>query len=273
MARAVWVLDRPNPAGRPVEGTTLIAGLGKLRRRGADPDAPRADAGRARPLVHRPFQARRRLSRDRDGGLCSPTPRPASAGRPTGCGSTRRPTRPTSTWRAAMPGTVMLEGATLSEGRGTTRPLELFGAPDIDAPRGDRGDARPGAAVARRLHAARHQLRADLPQACRTACAAACTSTPRATPTTMRRSSRGGCRRWRSRRSARLFPDYDLWRDFPYEYAFGKLPIDVINGGPGLREWVDDAGAEAGDLDALARARRGGVGRRAQARSCSTRAR
>ena len=36
-------------------------------------------------------------------------------------------------------GTVMLEGATLSEGRGTTRPLELFGAPDIDAPRGHRG--------------------------------------------------------------------------------------------------------------------------------------
>ena len=40
-----------------------------------------------------------------------------------------------------------------------------------------------------------------------------------------------------------LFPDYDLWRDFPYEYAFGKLPIDVINGGPALREWVDDAAA------------------------------
>ena len=30
-------------------------------------------------------------------------------------------------------GTVMLEGTTLSEGRGTTRPLELFGAPDLDA--------------------------------------------------------------------------------------------------------------------------------------------
>jgi hypothetical protein len=49
-----------------------------------------------------------------------------------------------------------------------------------------------------------------------------------------------------------LFPDYDLWRDFPYEYAFGKLPIDVINGGPGLREWVDDSEAAPGDLDALA---------------------
>ncbi len=32
-------------------------------------------------------------------------------------------------------GTVMLEGTTLSEGRGTTRPLELFGAPDLDAER------------------------------------------------------------------------------------------------------------------------------------------
>ena len=49
----------------------------------------------------------------------------------------------------------------------------------------------------------------------------------------------------------RLRPDYDLWRDFPYEYEFGKLAIDVINGSPLLREWVDDAGAERGDLDAL----------------------
>jgi uncharacterized protein YbbC (DUF1343 family) len=47
-----------------------------------------------------------------------------------------------------------------------------------------------------------------------------------------------------------LYPDYDLWRDFPYEYAFGKLPIDVINGSPLLREWVDGDSAPA-DLDAL----------------------
>ncbi len=48
-----------------------------------------------------------------------------------------------------------------------------------------------------------------------------------------------------------LYPDYDLWRDFPYEYEFDKLAIDVINGGPGLREWVDDAAATPADLDAL----------------------
>jgi hypothetical protein len=50
----------------------------------------------------------------------------------------------------------------------------------------------------------------------------------------------------------RLYPDYPLWRDFPYEYEHDRLAIDVINGGPALREWVDDAGAAPGDLDALA---------------------
>jgi hypothetical protein len=49
----------------------------------------------------------------------------------------------------------------------------------------------------------------------------------------------------------KLYADYDLWRDFPYEYVFDKLAIDVINGGPALREWVDDASAIAGDLDAI----------------------
>ena len=48
----------------------------------------------------------------------------------------------------------------------------------------------------------------------------------------------------------RLYPEYPLWRDFPYEYEFDRLAIDVINGGPALRDWVDDAAAMPGDLDA-----------------------
>src|SRR5690606_17850758 len=50
----------------------------------------------------------------------------------------------------------------------------------------------------------------------------------------------------------RLHPDYEIWRDFPYEYEFERLAIDVINGGPALRDWVDDSEATPGDLDALA---------------------
>jgi len=64
-------------------------------------------------------------------------------------------------------------------------------------------------------------------------------------------------RPWRAQALAfkairRLYPAYDLWRDFPYEYELGKLPIDVINGSPLLREWVDDPAATPADLDALA---------------------
>jgi hypothetical protein len=49
-----------------------------------------------------------------------------------------------------------------------------------------------------------------------------------------------------------LYPDYQLWRDFDYEYERGKLAIDVINGGPLLRDWVGDAAARPQDLDLLA---------------------
>ena len=67
--KAVWVLDRPNPAGRPVEGTLLRPGWESFV--GAAPmvDAPRADDGRDGALVHPPLRPRRRLPRDRNGGL------------------------------------------------------------------------------------------------------------------------------------------------------------------------------------------------------------
>ncbi|MGZ3256247.1 MAG: DUF1343 domain-containing protein, partial [Croceibacterium sp.] len=50
----------------------------------------------------------------------------------------------------------------------------------------------------------------------------------------------------------RLHPEYSIWRDFAYEYEFDRLAIDVINGGSGLRDWVDDSVAKPGDLDAIA---------------------
>jgi hypothetical protein len=51
----------------------------------------------------------------------------------------------------------------------------------------------------------------------------------------------------------RLHPDYPLWRDFHYEYEKERLAIDIINGGPQLREWVDDATSTPADLDAITR--------------------
>ena len=59
--KAVWVLDRPNPVGRPVEGLTLRARLGELRRGGVAAHAPRPHHRRAGALVRRDAKARRGL--------------------------------------------------------------------------------------------------------------------------------------------------------------------------------------------------------------------
>ena len=82
-------------------------------------------------------------------------------------------------------------------------------------------------------------------------CATACKSTP-----SRRFYDHNTFKPWRVQALAfkavrTLYPDYPLWRDFPYEYEFGKFAIDVINGGPGLREWVDDPSRTPVDLDAI----------------------
>jgi len=148
------------------------------------------------------------------------------------------------------PGTVMLEGTLLSEGRGTTRPLELFGAPDLEprallakmstlAPDWLRGCALRECWFEPTFHkhagklCAGVQIHAEAPA-----------------------YSHDAFRPWRLTALAfkalrALRPDYDLWRDFPYEYEQGRLAIDLINGGPRLREWVDDPAATPADLDAM----------------------
>ena len=45
------------------------------------------------------------------------------------------------------------------------------------------------------------------------------------------------------------YPNYELWREFAYEYETERLAIDLLSGGTFLRDWVDDAGAKASDFD------------------------
>src|SRR5450755_3254884 len=155
-------------------------------------------------------------------------------------------------WMArAYPGTVMLEGTTLSEGRGTTRSLEIFGAPDIDA----RAILKEMQSLAPRwLDGCRlrtcwfeptfHKHVGQLCQGLQIHTEGSGYGHQTFKP-------------WRIQALAfkairRLYPHYPLWRDFAYEYEHGKLAIDVINGSPLLREWVDNASAMPQDLDVLA---------------------
>ena len=50
----------------------------------------------------------------------------------------------------------------------------------------------------------------------------------------------------------KLNSEYELWRDFPYEYEEDRLAFDVINGGPSLREWIENPSTIANDLEAVA---------------------
>jgi uncharacterized protein YbbC (DUF1343 family) len=131
--KAVWVLDRPNPIGRPVEGLTLRAGWESFVGAGPMPMRHGLTLGE---LGHW-FVRTLRLDVDyRVVEMRGWQPEAAPGyGWPLGERTWINPSpNAPNLWMArCYPGTVMLEGATLSEGRGTTRPLELFGAPDLDS--------------------------------------------------------------------------------------------------------------------------------------------
>ena len=148
--KEVWVLDRPNPAGRPIEGLTLRAGWESFVGAGPMPMRHGLTLGELGHwfIEHFKLDVAYRVIEMEGYGR---TTRRAMAGRWVSApGSIPRPMRRILWMARAYAGTVMLEGATLSEGRGTTRPLEVFGAPDIDGARRDRGDARARAALAAR---------------------------------------------------------------------------------------------------------------------------
>jgi uncharacterized protein YbbC (DUF1343 family) len=245
--KAVWVLDRPNPAGRPVEGLTLRAGWESFVGAGAMPMRHGLTLGELGLwfISALKLDVEYRVI-EMEGWQPHAAP---GHGWPLGERTWINPSpNAPNLWMArAYAGTVMLEGATLSEGRGTTRPLELFGAPDIDA---------------RAVMNEMERLASQWLKGCRLR---ECWFEP-----TFHKHVGKLChgvqihtegpgydhdafRPWRIQALAfkairRLHPGYTLWRDFPYEYAFGKLPIDVINGSPLLREWVDDGSATPHDL-------------------------
>ena len=248
--KEVWVLDRPNPAGRPVEGLTLLPGWESFVGAGPMPMRHGLTLGELGKwfIDHYKLDVEYRVVEMED---YDPAAGPGF-GWPLGerAWINPSPNAPNLSMARAYAGTVMLEGTTLSEGRGTTRPLELFGAPDIDA----RKVIDTMRALAPQwLHGCRlrdvwfqptfhkHvgvlnngvQIHVEDPS-----------------------YDHEAFKPWRVQalgfKAIRaLYPDYDLWRDFPYEYVFDKLAIDVINGGPGLREWVDDSEGAPGDLDAI----------------------
>ena len=247
--KSVWVLDRPNPAGRPIEGLTLRPGWESFVGAGPIPMRHGLTLGELGKwfIAHFKLDVDYRVIEMQG---WEPEAAPGFGWPPERVWVNPSPNAANLNMARAYAGTVMLEGTTLSEGRGTTRALELFGAPDLE----------PREIMAEMERSAPDWL-------------AGCKLRDVTFQPTFHKHVGEMCRGvfihaegpfydhqafkpWRLQSLAfkairRLYPDYDLWRDFPYEYEFGKLAIDVINGSPLLREWVDDAAAEPADLDAV----------------------
>jgi uncharacterized protein YbbC (DUF1343 family) len=246
--KSVWVLDRPNPAGRPIEGSILIKGwesfvgpgplimrhgltIGELalwykdekkldldlriiRMKGYDPEA---GPGYGWPVFELSW--------------VNPSPNASSMN-----------------MARCFPGTVLFEGTNLSEGRGTTTPLEVAGAPDIN------------------FIPVLEQMDSLEPEWMKGCTVRPCTFEPTFDKHKGKVCSgihiyadnhlylhhhfkpyRLGAVLLKAIRLAR--PDYPLWREFLFEYEPGRMAIDLLSGGTFLREWVDDANAGFPDLD------------------------
>jgi uncharacterized protein YbbC (DUF1343 family) len=143
------------------------------------------------------------------------------------------PNIPTLDTAVVYPGSVIFEGTNVSEGRGTTRPFEILGAPYIEPDElisELRKDHLPGV-VFRPLHfqPTFHKF------ACEVCGGIQIHVTDRASlkPVIAGVAIISAIRR--------LYPDRLEWLQPPYEYVYDKLPFDVINGGSRLREQIEAA--------------------------------
>lgn len=250
--KSVWVLDRPNPAGRPIEGLSLRAGWESFVGAGPMPMRHGLTMGELGAW----FVAELKLDVDYRVITIQGWQPDAAPGHGWPLGEriwiNPSPNAPNLWMARAYAGTVMLEGTTLSEGRGTTRPLEIFGAPDIDAKAiiADMQALAPHWLKGCKLREiwfepTFHKHAGKLNHGVQIHCEGPYYDHTAFQP-------------WRIQALAfkairRLYPNYPLWRDFGYEYEFDRLAIDLINGSPLLRQWVDDPSAQPADLDALAR--------------------
>ncbi|MBL7716267.1 MAG: DUF1343 domain-containing protein [Bdellovibrionales bacterium] len=250
--KSIWVLDRPNPAGRPIEGMALQPGWQSFV--GAAAKIPMRH-GLTLGEAAKWFKKEKKLDVDLnviemegyrpDEGpgfgwplhtlpWVNPSPNAASL-----------------SMARAYAGTVMIEGTTLSEGRGTTRPLEMQGAPDL-----------------------RHDeilkwMRAKAPEWMKGCLIRPCFFDP--TFHKHQKTLNSGFQihvdhsgydhgAFKPYRLISLWfkaireiqgTQYPIWRDFAYEYETTRLAIDLINGNEKLRQWVDDSSAKIQDFEKL----------------------
>ena len=250
--KKIWVLDRPNPIGRPVEGLLLKPGWESFVGAGELPMRHGLTIGE----LSRWFVDKYGLSVDltvieMEGWAPSRAP---GFGWPLNerVWINPSPNAPNLSMARCYPGTVMLEGTRLSEGRGTTRPLEIFGAPDVSAKNLIERMQRiaPDWMMGCTLRSCWfeptfHKYAGQLCEGVQIH-----VDDPSGYDHLQFRPWRLMCLVFKALKS--LNAGYPMWRDFEYEYERDRLAIDLINGSSIMREWVENDAATMGDMESLA---------------------
>ncbi|MBT4761007.1 MAG: DUF1343 domain-containing protein [Bdellovibrionaceae bacterium] len=247
--KALWVLDRPNPAGRNVEGSYLLPNLESFV--GAAPLLMRH--GLTSGEIANWYKQKKNLDNLdlKVVRMSNYNPNEASSyGWPDGDlpWVNPSPNIPNLASTKMFSGTVLLEGTRISEGRGTTIPLQVFGAPELDA---------------ESIYREMVEIKEDWLKGCylRT-----CFFEP-----TFNKHQGVNCsgiqihldhkyllhsefRPYRLmavyfRAIRNLYPSYEIWHSFHYEYEKEKMPIDMLTGSSFYREWVDNQDATFEELD------------------------
>jgi uncharacterized protein YbbC (DUF1343 family) len=141
------------------------------------------------------------------------------------------PNVPTAETAVVYPGTVLLEGTMVSEGRGTTRPFELVGAPWIEA---EGFASRMNDVGLAGVHFRPAVFEPTFQKHCRTPCGGC---QVHVTDRTRFKPVAAGASLIREFYASQ--PERFAWRDPPYEYEHDKMPIDILAGTPVFQEQIE----------------------------------
>lgn len=241
--KTVWILDRPNPAGRPIEGSILKPGWESFV--GVAPIMLRHGLTMGEFALW--YKSYKNLDLDlkiikmQDYDIAaSPWPSQVPWVNPS-------PNIPKPITCPTYAGSVTLEGTHLSEGRGTTVPLEILGAPKLpvkDILNTLYKDYKPWAESCLLrpcfFQPTFNKFKGELCEGIQIHI-----DTPSYSPENFKSY----------RLMAGLFKaikkhwDKPLWNDFHYEYEKDRSPIDLIAGGEEYRQWIDDDQSVFEDLE------------------------
>lgn len=241
------ILDRPNPAGREVEGFTLVSGWESFVGAGPIPMRHGLTVGELANFFNDHFALGLDLTVVPMKGY-KPDQRPGFGWPIELAWINPSPNAANLNMARAYCGTVLIEGTTLSEGRGTTRALELVGAADVDfgqvlalmkkrAPKWLKGALLRDCFFEPTFHKFQGKLCHGIQIHTDTPSYKQKEFKPFRLVALMLKCVR------------ELYPKYPIYRNFAYEYVEDKLAFDVINGGPSLREWIEDSSKKPADLE------------------------